>query len=212
MVMKKALTLIFVLLFSAVYASEPPEMETQTDHTTLPKLALSINPAGFLFFGPTIDLGIGISDRTAINLHTRFTPLGMLSQNVKKEEGDKAEDFTGTGFGAGIIQFLNDDGFGIYVGGQVEYEKMRTTYEIGDPWEWYEEGKNYVFAANAGYRYVMENGIFVNLGLFFGGIYTDYFWEYEDVAIGVNDSEPREGTTFFPVGSLEIAFGIPILN
>ncbi len=209
--MKKTFTLILVLLFSAVYASEPPEIREKADPSNSTSLALSVNPAGFLFFGPTLDLGLGISDKTIINMHARFTPLGLLSQTVKKEDGEKAEDFKGVGFGAGIIQFLNTGGSGMYLGGQVEFETMTTTYDIGQDWEWFEEGKNYVFVANAGYRYLLENGMFVNLGLFFGGIYTDYFWEYKDVSYGVNDLEEREGTTLFPVGSLEIAVGINIL-
>ena len=208
----KFLPLMLCLLPVAVMANGPSLAQLEHADHGIPKLSLSVNPAGFLFFGPTVDLAFGINSQTGLNVHARFTPLGMLSQVVKIEDDEKPDGYTGVGFGAGAFHFLQQAGEGFYVGAQVEYEKMRTTYDKGEDWEWFEEGKNYVLVLNGGFRKNFNHGIYVNAGAFFGGIYTDYFWEYDDKAYGLNDDEEREGTTFFPVGSLELAIGIAILK
>lgn len=208
--MRKIIIGIALIVLSSVCFAQQIDETTSTN--TLPKVALSTNVGGFLFFGPTVDLGIGVSNRTVINAHARFTPLGLVSRMVKDLDGDgeQLDKFTGTGFGGGIIQFQRQDGTGLYYGGQVEFEKMTTTYWVDEPFEWYEVGYNYVFVANAGYRIALSPSVFVNLGGFLGGIFTDFNWDYQDPSFGVDDPEPREGTTLLPVGSLEVAIGIKI--
>ena len=184
--------------------------ESENESSVLPKISLSANPAGFLFFGPTIDLGIGITPNTAVTVHTRFVPYGLASRSLKTYEDESLDIFTGTGVGLGIIHFLNKGGEGFYVGGQVEYARFFTTHEIGDPWEWYEQGASTIVSGNCGYRKNITPLIYVNLGCGAGAIRTIYDWEYEDPAIGVNDLVPRRKSTFRPGGQVEIACGFRI--
>ena len=67
---------------SLMYVPEAPMFPGENDAYPISGFALSINPLGFLQFGPSISAEIGLTGSLVLNAHVRFPSLGLLSYVV----------------------------------------------------------------------------------------------------------------------------------
>jgi hypothetical protein len=205
----KSTFLLLMFIPVLVYGDFRINKPLKSSEQGLPGLALSVNPLGAAFFGPTIDLSLGLNSNTLIYVNSRFTSLGYMTHKVKQKRVDEdLGSLSGIGFGAGISRFVSEAGTGVYYGGQVGFDKLHSTYSVGEDWEWYEDVNSYIFGLNAGYRIALGSKFYMNAGGFLGGVYSDFTWEYDDEVYGLVDDSDRDGTTFFLIGMAELAFGI----
>ena len=207
--MKQVFTLLFAAWCSWCFADEPP-MKQATQGDRIPLLEVSVDPAGFLFYGPSVDVGLGIGSKTSVKAYVRGFALGGMSIDLKDEAEDN-DEFSGMHIGAGLTQFLTEGGNGIYFGGQVEFGSTTGIWLNGDTYEWWEESKDLMFTAKAGYRYAMENGLFINGGVYGGAINMKAEWDYDDSQISAMDDDDREHTSTPGIFGVEVSVGIAIL-
>jgi hypothetical protein len=218
--MKKMMLLSLLLLLPFMVKSQetallvPPENYLtvpsllQGDKTEYPigKFSLAIHPLGFVQFGPIVAAEIGIKDNIALNLHVRFTSLGLLSY-VINYDADGLDELSGMAYGGGITYFTGERRSKPYLGLLFEYEKINLLYASGEAWEWKETDKNIIFIFNGGYRFRFEGGLFLNLGAFLGAASTKWDWDYTDPGYSGGD-QPGSGNSITPFGMLEVAIGI----
>ncbi len=163
--MKQIVTsLLLVALCFGAYCQVLPPAYTDSEASSI---SISVNPAGILFFGPSVDLGYGINSSTDVNLQVRYLPLGMVLQSRKTYEGEEMADFKGLSYGGGVTRFLQDpSSLRPYVGGRLEFGTMMIIYEEREAWQWYEKNSNFILALNGGVRKTFESGVYVNIGAF----------------------------------------------
>jgi hypothetical protein len=168
---------------------------------------LSLNPLGFLQFGPIVNAEFGVDDDLVINTHVRFSSLGLLTY-VSNYDSDGLDQLSGMAIGGGVLKFFGENQSKPYAGILLEYEWGSQQYAMGEPWEWYRDENYGVMIFNGGYRFRFDEGFFINAGLFLGAAVGRYTWDYADLSYGENDNEPRQGTHVVPFGMLEVAFGM----
>jgi hypothetical protein len=216
--------LSFVFLFMIPFISNSQETALMYDQTELSfftnssvspsefadedlsKFALSLNPLGFIQFGPVINAEFGIKENIVLNTHVRFPSLGLLTY-VLKYHDDGLDELSGIAFGGGLIYFFGDNMSKPYVGGMLEYHRTNSLYAKAEGWEWSQIDQSGVFIFNGGYRWRFEGGFFVNTGVFFGAAMGNYDWEYADPSY--DPYEPGgEGTDVTPFGMFEVTLGL----
>ncbi len=200
---KSAMKRLFILLIPLFCSSL-----TMAQDGDAPKFAASVNPLGFVQFGPIFNAEFGLSDNLILNTHLRATPLGLLSYVVRATE-DPLDELTGIGIGGGIIRLLGDGQNRPYFGFLLEYEPSYNVYASGQDWEWYRNSNTIIYAFNGGYRFNMSDGFFINLGGFFGGASDFYNWDYANPSSSwaQNDNDPREDSSLTVFGMVEVTFG-----
>jgi hypothetical protein len=172
----------------------------------LSKIAISVNPVGFVQFGPMVNIEAGVTKSLAVNAHVRFSSVGLLTY-VVNDDADGLDELSGIAFGAGSIYFFGKQRNKPYAGILLEYEKVELLYAQFDPWEWKKTNNNFVFACNGGYRFRFKSGFFINTGAYLGAAVTKYEWNYTEPDYGLDDPEPREGTDVTPFGMVEVTLG-----
>lgn len=175
------------------------------DETALSKFALSINPLGFVQFGPIVNAEFGLTKNLVLNTHLRFSSLGLLSYVIMSDD-DGLDKYSGIAFGGGPIYFFGERRNKPYIGLLLEYEIDKMLYAQGENWEWSETSRSVVFAFNGGYRFRFNGGFFMNAGAYFGGAFSNWAEEYAHptyIHYG-----PDEGSEVTPFGMLELAFGL----
>lgn len=170
------------------------------------RFALSINPLGFIQFGPLVNAELGIKEDLVINAHVRVPTLGILTYLIRAHS-DGLEELSEFAFGGGLIKFFGENQHKPYAGILLEYGWYHAEFGWGEPWEWYKDEGYVVFVFNGGYRFRFEQGFFINTGAFLGAGIGAYDWEYTDLSYGASDNEPRSGTGVTPFGMLEVTFG-----
>jgi len=220
--MKNMMILIFLLAFA--FVSNSQEIALLNERTEfsivknshfklrefidsdISKFALSLNPLGFIQFGPVISAEFGIKENIALNTHVRFPSLGVLSYVVKYHD-DGLDELSGIAFGGGLIYFFGENMSKPYVGGMLEYHRTKSLYAKNEGWEWSQIDRSGVFIFNGGYRWRFEGGFFVNTGVFFGAAMGNYDWEYADPSY--DTYEPGgDGKDITPFGMFEVALGL----
>ncbi len=176
-----------------------------SQESSISKFSLSANPIGFLQFGPSISVEVGLTGDLVLNAHVRFASLGLLSYAVLADE-DGLDDLNGFAFGAGAIYFFGDKTNRPYAGLLIDYNRFYGLYGANESWEWDETTNSIVFLFNGGYRFRFESGFFINTGAFFGVAINMWDWDYTDPSYGGSDSD-RTGTSAQPFGMVEITFG-----
>ena len=203
--MRTLITLLAACCFLFVSA----DGNLSTENVGVPKLELSLEPAGFVFYGPSLNLGVGLMDQLSLNAYVRM--FGMGSQSVKlKSEPDENYEFSGTHFGLGTSYFFGT-GSAPYVGVQIEFGSSSARYSEGELWEWYEDASNLLFALKGGYRLALTPAISVNLGAFVGSISMDNSWDYEDKDFGLSDPSAREHSDSKLIFAPEVGIGFTLI-
>jgi hypothetical protein len=184
-----------------------PFYMSKLDETDISKFSLSINPLGFIQFGPVINAEFGIKENMVINTHVRFPSVGVLSY-VVKYHSDGLDELSGIAFGGGLVYFFGENMSKPYIGGMVEYHRTECLYAKDESWEWSQIDRDGVFIFNAGFRWRFEGGFFVNTGAFLGAAIGNYEWEYADLSYGLSDNTSRDGKDITPFGMFEVTLGI----
>jgi len=180
---------------------EPNKAESSHEKSDpLSRFALSVDPLGFVFFGPIVNAEVRITDRMVANAHVRFLSMGVLAKVVKDEDGD-LDELNGIAYGGGVKFFFGDKRSKPYLGVLGEYETLETFYNIQEHYEWCEYDESALLLFNGGYRIRTSFGLFINLGAMLGLAYTDYIWYNYD------QSRIVEGGDWLPAYQLEMAVG-----
>ena len=188
------------------FETNSPVYTLEFDEEDISKFALSINPLGFIQFGPVINAEFGIKENIALNTHVRFPSLGVLTY-VLKYHDDGLDELSGIAFGGGLIYFFGENMSKPYVGGMIEYHRTESLYAKNEGWEWSQIDRSGVFIFNGGYRWRFEGGFFVNTGVFFGAAMGNYDWEYADPSYDL-DEPGGDGKDITPFGMFEVTLGI----
>ena len=188
------------------FETNSPVYTLEFDEEDISKFALSINPLGFIQFGPVINAEFGIKENIALNTHVRFPSLGVLTY-VLKYHDDGLDELSGIAFGGGLIYFFGENMSKPYVGGMLEYHRTESLYAKNEGWEWSQIDRSGVFIFNGGYRWRFVGGFFVNTGVFFGAAMGNYDWEYADPSYDL-DEPSGDGKDVTPFGMFEVTLGI----
>lgn len=179
---------------------------TWCQESSISKFALSVNPLGFLQFGPSISAEVGLTGDLVLNAHFRFASLGLLSYAVNAHD-DGLDELKGFAFGGGMIYFFGDNRNRPYAGLLIDYNRFDCLYARNASWEWEETINSIVLLFNGGYRFRFESGFFINTGAFFGVAINSWDWDYTDTSYGDSDTDPRTGTDAHPFGMVEVTLG-----
>ena len=175
----------------------------QEDVNGISKFSLSLNPLGFVQFGPSINAEFGVKDDLAINAHIRIPPLGIISYVIRYDD-EEVDKMSGIALGGGINKFFGENYSKPYGGIIIGYEKTTSIYSVGGSWEWESYVNVLYFMINGGYRFRFKDGFFINTGAFLGAGSANWTWEYTDPSNGPGG----EGARLIPFGMLEVAFGL----
>lgn len=220
--MKKHLILIIgiAFLFSHLgYSSEneptskaavSTPVASSSSSNPMGKFELSVNPLGFLQFGPMINMGFGLSDNLVLTSHLRLPSAGLLSKVVSYDEDDDMypDRLSGIAIGGGVNYFFTDNMSKPYIGGQLEYHYQKTLFAEGNYEEWEENSNGIVLMFNGGYRFRTGSGFFINTGAFLGFASVASEWHHTSYELSYTDS--GEGVFYsevIPFGMLEVSLG-----
>ena len=147
------------------------------------------NPIGFLTFGPMV--GFEVTKGKLIGeFNLRLPKFGALMPAF-----DEANSMgSSIGVGVGLKYFQPGAKGGLYVGGYVEYFKHEYVHDQGTAKE-----TGTAFAANIGYKFLFQSGLYLRTGGYFGAGVTS---EYVNIR---GESKPGETAIF---GLLDLAIGI----
>ncbi len=172
-----------------------------SDGERIRRFSFSVNPLGFLQFGPMINAEFGVIDHLGINAHIRLTTLGLLSYAIRSSDGG-VDELSGMAFGGGAIYYFGEARSKFYAGMLMEYESTEAIYSQFEPWEWRENEDIIVFALNGGYRFLFSSGFFINAGAYLGAYRSEYDWYHTDWTLGGGG-----GGDVKPFGMLEVSLG-----
>ncbi|MBD3322239.1 MAG: hypothetical protein GF350_14160 [Chitinivibrionales bacterium] len=173
-----------------------------------------LNPLGVLQFGPLLGFEIGTGGNAFIDLHWRYSAIGLVYAAVLTEGFNDYMSMGSMAFGGGFRYFFSSSRpHRAYIGALAEYGWGRTwgedeydqdVYRESAPDAWQGEEAQIVFIGNGGYRWRFGPAFFFNAGGLAG------------VAIDVKDEivyknkTPRETKDYAgatPFGMLEFAVG-----
>ncbi len=189
-----------------------------TDHQTIELLAgeaagpaqdasavnLLFQPAGFLQFGPIVELEFRLSPGLYMGVHLRFHGLGLLTHLIDINY----PEIWGIAGGAGMRYFLMAGGApeGFFVGGVVEVGYNGYYDNVGDPSEFHGSSVFLVTAANGGFRWRFGNFI-VEVGAYAGVAPTLYSrYSYDSAPSVMIDGNKL--ITFFGMAELSIGWAL----
>jgi len=170
------------------------------------KYTVSINPAGVFFFGPSLNFSYVINPNTTVDAGIRRNSWGLLARKIRSDQ--TLYEFKGLGYALGATKYAKSIEEGIYYGGIFSIDIQNTKYIKDSPWAWHEKTRTFALLAKAGKRFKIGSQYFVNVGGTLGAGLTKYHWEYDDKLVGIMDEEPRKGSNIWPVGSIELSFGL----
>jgi hypothetical protein len=221
--MKRIISFIaFLVIFNMANSQDPKTKTDQPNAPAIPKayfkagendeypiskFAISVNPLGFVQFGPLASLEVGVTKSLVVNAHVRFPSVGLLTY-VMHEDDDGLDELSGIAFGAGSVYFFGKQRSKPYAGVLLEYEMLEKLYAQDDPWEWEETNNTGVFVCNGGYRFRFKGGFFINTGAYLGAAFSKYKWNYTDPDYVSYEDETFEGTDITPFGMVEVTVGI----
>lgn len=179
-----------------------------SQNTDYPKLSVNVDPAGFLFFGPSLNLGWSYNESLVINFNVHRNSWGLLLRGIRASDFPDLYSISGMGYALGSTRFVKNVEEGIYYGAFLVYDIQRAKYSENSAFAWHEQFDNYGVLFNAGKRFKLGSKFYFNAGVVLGGALVKSQWDYDDPSAGIDDLEDREGTSFIPVGSLELAIGM----
>jgi len=156
-----------------------------SDKTTLGKLSVGFQPAGFLQYGPVIDLGFRVGKKSVIGPHFRYASLG-LAYNAINEFGNTFLCFGG---GVSFKHFPAEHQKNKFYYG-ISVDLLFEEFSPDEDYDYYTNTLSLIAMPNAGYRFRFGSGFYINLGLF-AGLYFDMydqipgFWGCAEFALGV---------------------------
>ena len=179
------------------------------------KTGLYINPLGALQFGPIIGFEIGAGPNAVIDLHWRYSSIGLVYALILTEGFEHYMSMSSMAVGGGFRYFfpLSNSNHRPYIGGMAEYSWGSTwgedSYEKDDydpdeydAWEGSEAQIIAIF--NGGMRWRFASSFFLNTGAM-AGVAIDMKDEVTYINQPGSDPENYRDATFF--GMLELALG-----
>jgi len=203
--MKCKILINFILLILASVYSKA--FSQSSEHSGI---TVSINPMGLLFYGPSLDLGWKMSEKSMIGLDIRRNSWGLLARKFRATDSTLFS-FNGMGYAAGFTRFMQNISEGWYLGTLLSLDIQNTKYLENSPFQWHEKTNSLGLLVNAGRRIKLGSQFYFNAGAVIGAAWVRYHWEYDNLVNGFTDPEPRKGNSFFPIGSLELALGFFLL-
>jgi len=200
----KRIGIHYLLLVVLVFSTLTRGFSQNSDYS---KLAVSIDPIGLLFFGPALNVGWVLNEKTVINVNVRVSSWGLLAWKIRATDSE-LYSFNGMGYAIGGTRFVKNIEAGYYYGAFLSLDIQNTKYSENSPWSWHEQTRSYGLLLNGGKRFKIGSQFYFNAGAVFGAAIVRYHWEYDDESVGETDPEARKGTSFIPIGSLELAFGM----
>lgn len=168
---------------------------------TVGKRYFMIDPFGFLLFGPTVDMGIRLGRFTTAGLNVRFTGLGFIGRRVMNI--DAKMNNIAPGLRVDHLFGRKSSRSKFYVSTSLQMQFL--FFEDNSPPA--SEGNEGMLVAMAGFghRWRFRNGMFINLGAFFGfgwELWDNYWYKSDpsDVDKGKLDQMPGGGS--------EVCFGM----
>lgn len=171
--------------------AQTPLNTTSSQMNSMRGWATSINPLGFLQFGPMINVEYGITDNLVLNAHYRHPPFGLLTHIMH----DNYSYLDGVAVGAGVSHFWGQGQNKFYLGGFYQYHKS----EAYESYKTFDRSTVNILGTNVGYRFRFDNGLFVNTGALLGAGLDNYYWRDEDYS--------GSGTEVVLFGMLELSIG-----
>lgn len=147
--------------------SKTTTLNDKQENYPISNFALSLNPLGFIQFGPIINAEFGVSDNLVLNTHIRLTTLGVLSYFTHGVDIDK-DKMKAMAFGGGLTGFLSKRQSKPYIGFLLEYEKAHKLKDVGQHNEYQVFTKSFIFMLNGGYRFRFDGGFYINTGVLAG--------------------------------------------
>ena len=99
--------ILILALLAVITLNAVSQKQVDLNENSISKFALSINPLGFVQFGPSIVAELGLNENLALNAHVRFPSLGVLSYIVRAD-GEEINSLSGIAFGAGMNYFFGE--------------------------------------------------------------------------------------------------------
>ncbi|MFH1119434.1 MAG: hypothetical protein V1775_06390 [Bacteroidota bacterium] len=194
-------------LILLIMLSVSPDKGGYSQNTGNIVATVSTNPAGFLFFGPSLNAGWAIDEKTMLHADVRRSSWGLLAWKIRASDSSLS-GFKGMGYALGAHRYIHSIQEGIYYGGFLSLDIQDTKYSEDQPFSWHERTRSIGLLVSAGKRFKLGSRYYFNAGGVLGGAFLKYHWEYDDLSAGLSDTEARKGNSFIPIGSLELAFGM----
>lgn len=181
----------------------------QSDDNAMGNFALSVEPLGFVQFGPMINAEFGLTDNLMLNTHVRFGTLGVLTRVMYLIDDDEIPDeVSDMGYGGGLKYFFSERKNKPYLGVLFEFGKRTSLEDQGEQWENEAELSHFDFIFNGGYRFRSASGFYLTTGAYLGAeyIFNDSWWYTQG---NYSNEDPFDHkNSIYPFFMLEIAIGI----
>ena len=172
--------------------------------------AVSFNPLGFLFCGPTFNADIRLANRLMFRVHLRFSSYSMISATSGPNEF--YPDIIGSiALGGGPIYFFGKNLNKPYLGLILDGERSKGTFYNLHHNKCEAIIKTTTYSINGGYRIRFNKGLFINGGVYIGACYKKWDWYcYKDTLPGKKESQADDHitsqTSVFFMGEVAIGF------
>ena len=198
-----ALILVYIMISScAVFAAEPTDEDR-------PFWTLSVNPLGFLQFGPLVQAEIPMNDNSSIFGSIRFHGLGVLSSLINGND-DEMISPASMGIGAGYrYHYRFPDSFNsLYFGGLLEFSWILGGEDEGQSYETEFASTALVIAGNFGYKWRISDNFFMSTGIYAGAFreISSEYWYVRDYSYYSAGEKIQATKTTLPFGMVELAF------
>ncbi len=196
-------TLIALLLMLSMHAF------AQSGDNGIGKFALSVEPLGFVQFGPMVNAEIGLTDNLALNGHVRFGTAGLLMKVMYLTNDDEMPDkLNDIAYGGGLKYLFGDRKNKPYLGLLCEFGKRSTLEDQGEQWEHEASLNHFDFIMNGGYRIRSASGFYLNAGAYVGAEFiSNDTWYYTEEGYSADDPFENENSVY-PFFMVELGIGI----
>jgi len=183
-----------------------------------PLLAIGVNPAGFLQFGPSAHIDVRLFNRTCFSAFFINHSMGMLSEAMIFGDNPRLYGSNCMGYGIGVKQYFKkpERKSAWYAALFAGSSYNEATYNEGPPSEFTEKVNSLVLTANFGKQWSIGRFIYLSTGLFAGTaygnedkVYARYVYQYETMQFAEQERliEDYSGE-FYPYVFLEVTCGI----
>lgn len=181
----------------------------QSGDNAIGKFALSVEPLGFVQFGPMVNAEIGLTDNLALNAHVRFGTAGLLLKVMYLTNDDEMPDkMNNIAYGGGLKYLFGDRKNKPYLGLLCEFGKRSTVEDQGEQWEHKANLNHFDFIINGGYRIRSASGFYLTTGAYLGAEFiSNDTWYYTESDYSNEDPFDNENSVY-PFFMIEIGIGI----
>ncbi len=199
------------------FLNDIPSLNAMADNPVKGIFAVSVQPLGFLQFGPVAGIDFAIHRQIAFHTQVRFTSLGFLSKRARtdddldhnNDESGEVDDLRGIAFGFGPLFYFGENRSKFYMGPVFEMGTTRAVYNFND---WYDfdptpysvtiEGTSLIWSNNIGFRSLYPSGLFINTGIYLG-MHFNWYTEKNSYNQDYDDND----FSVYPYIMLELALG-----